>query len=233
LLDDSFASIVRAIRQGRRIYDNVGKATAFVFAVHVPIIVLALLPALLHWPVILAPVHIVLLELLIDPASSLVFQAEPGSPDLMQRPPRPRTHAPFAPGRLAYALLQGGGLAALLVAGCAVLLAQGDGPAQARTAGFAGLLMGLFLLVLAESSIGFRRRERHNPWLKWMLLGVATCLAAVLGVPPLRTLMGLALPNPWTVMAVGATVLASGAWLAALQMGARGSRLRGLASSAS
>src|SRR6185437_3800574 len=88
LLDDSFASIVRAIRQGRRIYDNIGKATAFVFAVHVPIIVLALLPALLHWPVILAPVHIVLLELLIDPASSMVFQAEPGSPDLMRRPPR-------------------------------------------------------------------------------------------------------------------------------------------------
>ena len=75
LLDDSFASIVRAIRQGRRIYDNVGKATAFVFAVHVPIIVLALLPALLHWPVILAPVHIVLLELLIDPASSMVLRS--------------------------------------------------------------------------------------------------------------------------------------------------------------
>jgi len=234
LLDDSFASIVRAIRQGRRIYDNVGKATAFVFAVHVPIIVLALLPALLHWPVILAPVHIVLLELLIDPASSMVFQAEPGNPDLMRRPPRPRAHTPFAPGRLMYAMLQGAGLATLLIAGCAVLLVQGGGAAQqVRAAGFAGLLVGLFLLAMAESSVGFLHRKRRNPWLKWMLLGVVVCIAAVLGIPPLRTLMGLALPNAQTVMAIGAMVAASGAWLALLKMSARGSRSRGAALSAS
>lgn len=232
LLDDSFASIVRAIRQGRRIYDNIGKATGFVFAVHVPIIVLALLPALLHWPVILAPVHIVLLELLIDPASSMVFEAEPESPDLMQRPPRPRAHTPFAPGRLTYAMLQGAGLAALLTTGCAVLLTYAGSAAQVRTAGFAALLVGLFLLALAESSVGLRRRERPNPWLKWMLLGVVTCLAAVLGIPPLRALMGLAPPGPQTVMAIGAIVLASGAWLAALQMSVRGSLPRGAASPA-
>jgi Ca2+-transporting ATPase len=230
LLDDSFASIVRAIRQGRRIYDNVGKATAFVFAVHVPIIVLALVPALLHWPVILAPVHIVLLELLIDPASSMVFEVEPGSPDLMRRPPRPRTHTPFAPGRLAYAISQGAGLAALLAAGCAVLLMHGGDAAQTRTAGFAGLLVGLFLLALAESSFGFRGHERRNPWLKWMLLGVTVSLAVVLGIPPLRALMGLALPNPWTVAAIGAIMLASAAWLALLKTGARGWRPRAAAS---
>lgn len=229
LLDDSFASIVRAIRQGRRIYDNVGKATAFVFAVHVPIIVLALLPALLHWPVILAPVHIVLLELLIDPASSMVFEVEPGSPDLMRRPPRPRTHTPFAPGRLAYAISQGAGLAALLTAGCAVLLMHGGDAAQTRTAGFAGLLVGLFLLALAESSVGFRHHAPRNPWLKWMLLVVAVSLAAVLGIPPLRALMALALPNLHTVTAIGAIVLVSGAWLALLRMGARVSRPRGTA----
>ncbi|MEO6519716.1 MAG: HAD-IC family P-type ATPase, partial [Pseudoxanthomonas sp.] len=77
LLDDSFASIVAAIGQGRRIYDNITKAARFVFAVHMPIIALALVPALLHWPVLLMPVHIALLELLIDPACSIVFEAEP------------------------------------------------------------------------------------------------------------------------------------------------------------
>jgi Ca2+-transporting ATPase len=221
LLDDSFASIVRAIRQGRRIYDNVGKATAFVFAVHVPIIVLALLPALLHWPVILAPVHIVLLELLIDPASSMVFEVEPGRPDLMRRPPRPRAHTPFAPGRLAYAISQGAGLAALLIAGCAVLLMHGGDAAQTRAAGFAGLLVGLFLLAMAESSFGLLRHERRNPWLKWMLLGVATTLAGVFGIPSLRALMGLATPALQTLVAVGAVVLATSGWLAALQLGVR------------
>ncbi len=230
LLEDSFASIVRAIRQGRRIYDNIGKATGFVFAVHVPIIALALLPALLHWPVILAPVHIVLLELLIDPASSMVFEAEPESPGLMRRPPRSRAHTPFAPRRLAYATLQGTGLAVLLIAGCAVLLAHGGNAAQARTAGFAGLLVGLFLLAMAGRRAGFRRRRRRNPWLKWMLLGVAACLAAVLGISPLRALMGLAPPDPQTVAVIGAMVLATGAWLAALQLGAGRRRPRDIAS---
>ena len=75
LLDDSFARIVAAIRQGRRIDSNIRKAVRFVFAVHVPIIGLALVPTLLHWPVLLLPVHIVLLELLIDPACSIVFEA--------------------------------------------------------------------------------------------------------------------------------------------------------------
>jgi magnesium-transporting ATPase (P-type) len=89
LLDDSFARIVAAIRQGRRIDDNIRKATRFVFAVHMPIIALALVPTLLHWPVLLLPVHIVLLELLIDPACSIVFEAEPEDSDTMERPPRP------------------------------------------------------------------------------------------------------------------------------------------------
>jgi len=115
----------------------------------------------------------------------------------------------------------------------AATLMLGGGVTQVRAAGFAGLLVGLFLLALAETSVSFRRRERHNPWLKWMLLGVAACLVAVLGVPPLRALMGLAPPDQQTVMAVGAMVLASSAWLAALHAGARGLQSRGVASPAS
>jgi Ca2+-transporting ATPase len=232
LLDDSFASIVRAIRQGRRIYDNIGKAIGFVFAVHVPIIVFALLPALLHWPVILAPVHIVLLELLIDPAASMVFEAEPESPDLMRRPPRPRTHTPFAPGRIAYAMLEGAGLAALLIAGCAVLLLQGSGAAQVRTAGFVGLMTSLFLFASANGSAGFFRRKHCNPWLMWMLLAIAACLAAALGIRPLRTLMGLAPLDLQTTAAIGAMVLASSMWLALLKIVARRLRSRGSGSPA-
>jgi Ca2+-transporting ATPase len=72
LLDDSFASIIAAITQGRRIYDNIVKATRFIFAVHLHIIALTLIPAFLHWPSILLPVHIVLLQLVIDPACSLI-----------------------------------------------------------------------------------------------------------------------------------------------------------------
>ncbi len=115
LLKDSFAHIVAAIRHGRRIDDNVRKATRFVFAVHLPIVALALAPTLLHWPALLLPVHIVLMELLIDPACSIVFEAEPEAPDIMQRPPRAVADSPFALRALWPALLQGAGVAALLL----------------------------------------------------------------------------------------------------------------------
>ena len=121
LLDDSFANIVAAIRQGRRIYDNIAHATRFVFAVHMPVILLTLIPALLHWPALLLPVHIVLLELLIDPACSIVFEAEREAADLMTRAPRARDASPFALANLGIGLVQGFGLAAILLLGYGVL----------------------------------------------------------------------------------------------------------------
>src|SRR5205823_6419803 len=74
LLDDDFSSIVNAIRQGRRIFDNLIKATSFIFAVHVPIAGLTLIPLVLGWPLLLMPVHVVFLELIIDPACSVAFE---------------------------------------------------------------------------------------------------------------------------------------------------------------
>ena len=88
LLNDDFGSIAKSIRLGRRIYDNLRKAMAFIFAVHVPIAGLALLPLLLGFPLLLAPVHIALLEMIIDPVCALVFEAEKEESDVMQRPPR-------------------------------------------------------------------------------------------------------------------------------------------------
>jgi Ca2+-transporting ATPase len=102
LLDDSFASIVAAISQGRRIYDNITKATRFVFAVHLPIIALTLIPALMQWPDILQPVHIVLLQLLIDPACAIVFEAETAAPNVMNRPPRSAFSSPFSVKSVSY-----------------------------------------------------------------------------------------------------------------------------------
>src|SRR5207249_8133005 len=83
LLDDDFTSIVRAVRLGRRFFDNLRKAMAFLLAVHVPIAGLAVLTVLLGWPLILLPVHIVFLALIIDPACSIVFGSEPEGQDVM------------------------------------------------------------------------------------------------------------------------------------------------------
>ena len=88
LLDDDFSSIVGAVRIGRRIFDNLKKAMAYIFAIHVPIIGLSLLPVVFGWPLILLPVHIVFLELIIDPACSIIFEAENEEKDIMQRRPQ-------------------------------------------------------------------------------------------------------------------------------------------------
>src|SRR5204862_1866197 len=86
--NDDFTSIVHAVRLGRRIFDNLRKAMAFLLAVHVPIAGLAVLPVLVGWPLILLPLHVVFLELIIDPACSIAFESEREDPNSMRRPPR-------------------------------------------------------------------------------------------------------------------------------------------------
>ncbi|HET6805534.1 MAG TPA: cation-translocating P-type ATPase [Frateuria sp.] len=222
LLDDSFASIVRAIRQGRRIYDNIVNATAYVFAVHAPVIALALMPALLHWPMLLLPVHIVLLELVIDPACSLVFEAEPEAPDVIRRPPRPPAETPFAPAKLAYALAQGGGLAVILLCGCGVLLWQGRGAGEARTVMFVGLVACLLLLVMVRRQRrGAATPGQGNRWLFVMLAGLAGMLAVALGVPAASRLLALARPGLVSAGVAAAMVLVLVGWLAVLPVAVR------------
>ena len=206
LLDDSFARIVAAIRQGRRIDDNVRKATRFVFAVHVPIIALALVPTLLHWPVLLLPVHIVLLQLLIDPTCAVVLEADPEDSGCMERPPRPVSDSPFAIGPLAFSVFQGLGVAAVLLGGQAWLASQGWSSAQSRTVVFCTLVLCVMLLTLANRDLSrpaLLGVTSPNPWLWRMAAAMGLLLAAVLGMAWLRNLMGMALPG------------AAGLWVAA------------------
>ncbi len=220
LLDDSFASIVSAIRQGRRIYDNITKATRFVFAVHMPIIALALVPTLLHWPVLLMPVHIVLLELLIDPACSVVFEAEPAADDIMRRPPRAPSDSPFAAANLRHAVVQGLGFAAILLLGYGLLLGQRLDAAQSRSAVFVALVLGLFLLTLANRDLSrpaLACATGANPWLGRMFGGVVLMLAAVLGMPFLREVMGLGVPHLIAIPGTLGMLVATVAWLEILR----------------
>jgi P-type Ca2+ transporter type 2C len=221
LLDDSFASIVAAIRQGRRIFDNLTRATRFVFAVHVPVIALALVPVLLHWPALLLPVHIMLLELLIDPACSVVFEAEPEAAGLMARPPRPHAATPFSAANLGWGLLQGLGLAAVLLTGYAVWQQAGGTAAGGRGAVFTALVASLFLLVWVNRSRAVAGDTARNPWTPRMLVAVMLLLGAVLGLPVLRDLMGFAVPDAAGALATAAMVTASGLWLLALRRARR------------
>jgi P-type Ca2+ transporter type 2C len=225
LLDDSFARIVAAIRQGRRIYDNIERATRFVFAVHVPVVALALVPALLDWPVLLLPVHIVLLELLIDPACSVVFEAEPEAEDVMSRPPRAAGRSPFSRANVVGGLLQGLGVAVLLLVAHALLRHWGHGEAEARTTVFVALVVDVLLLTLANRSrpLDLRRRATHSPWVARMALAVGALVTVVLAFAPLRSMMGLAPPGVATLGAATILTALAAAWLGLL----RGLRGRG------
>ena len=117
LLDDNFASIVSAVRMGRRIFDNIRKAMSFIVAVHIPIAGLSLIPVLLNWPLILLPVHVVFLELIIDPACSIVFEAQAEEPNTMNRPPRRLSERLFDRSLAVSSLCQG-----LVVLGLALLV---------------------------------------------------------------------------------------------------------------
>ncbi|WP_133478727.1 cation-translocating P-type ATPase [Cognatilysobacter segetis] len=142
LADDRFASIVDAVGLGRAIYANLLRAVQYVTAVHVPIAGAALLPVLFSLPPVLLPVHVVLLELLIDPASTLVFERRGGDPAAMQQPPRPirASLVTWSLGRPAAAL----GLAALVGAlmGYGIAMRVGLDPGALYAYAFLSILGG-------------------------------------------------------------------------------------------
>jgi len=187
LVHDDFAAIVSAVRLGRRIFDNLRKAMSYVLAVHVPIAGMALLPVLLGWPAMLYPMHIALLELIIDPACSIAFENEPAERDLMQRPPRDAQAPLFGGSALWLALLQGLGVLAVVMAA-----ATWAGPRlaepEARAFAFATLVVGNLALILSNRSTSqslWATLRTPNKRL-WLVVGLAFVL-----------LLG-ALYLPWT-----------------------------------
>jgi Ca2+-transporting ATPase len=200
LLDDNFASIVQAVRMGRRIYENLKKAMSFIFAVHIPIAGMSLVPVLFKWPLALLPVHIVFLELIIDPACSVVFEMETEETDIMRRPPRPLNAHIFDHQMVLAGLVQGTGILAIVLAVYAFILQQGLGAGEARMISFASL-------VIADLGLIFANRSRTrtiistlripNPALWWVTGGTLVFLAAALFVPYIRSLFSFAPLHLW------------------------------------
>ncbi|MHB8798133.1 MAG: cation-translocating P-type ATPase [Thermoanaerobaculia bacterium] len=211
LLDDAFDSIVKAVRTGRRIFDNLRKAMLYIFAVHVPIAGLSLVPVLLGWPLALLPIHIVFLELIIDPACTVVFEAEPDEAGVMRRRPRALDEPIFGRRGLLLGFVQG---LAQLVAGILVygwaLAAHGE--PVARALAFATLVLGnvgLILLNRAGSrSLLATLRTPNRPQL-WVAAGAIGFLALSLGVPGARELFGFATPHPELLALPAAAALVS------------------------
>ena len=208
LLDDNFASIVRAVRLGRRIFDNLRKSMSYILAVHVPIAGMALMPVLLGWPTVLFPLHIAFLELVIDPACSMVFENEPSEADVMRRPPRDAQAPLFAGMTLALALLQGLGVLAVVLGAYAWSSSWLTEPA-ARAFAFSTLVAGDVALILSN---------RTGSATLWASLRVPNrTLWAVIGIT--LGLLGLTLYLPWLTKLFFFAPLSGPDLLAALGLG--------------
>ncbi|HEY9107882.1 MAG TPA: cation-translocating P-type ATPase, partial [Roseateles sp.] len=218
LLDDDFSRIVAGVRLGRRIFDNLRNVMLYITAIHVPVAGLALLPLLFGLPPLMLPAHVVLTEMVIDPACSLAFEGAPEAPGLMRRPPRQPDDGIVGWSMLWQGLMLGGCLlvAALLV--YIVALHAGRSPDAARTLSVVGLTVGNLLLVAATMSTGSGWRALAKPGTRafWAVCAVASAaLAAAVVLPAPRRLLhfeGPALDELALAVILAAMSVGAGSW---------------------
>jgi P-type Ca2+ transporter type 2C len=187
LMDDNFASIVGAIKMGRRIFDNLQKALGYIFAIHVPIAGLSLIPVFFaKMPLILWPVHIVFLELIIDPACSVIFEAEKEEPNVMSRPPKNMNEPFFGAKKIALSCIQGVGI--LIICLLIYFIGQKMGYTEraVRTFTFVVLMVSNIAVILSNRSWTsniFQILFTPNKAVKWVVGGAILFLILILYVP--------------------------------------------------
>ena len=213
LLDDQFASIVKAIRLGRRIYDNMQKAMAYIMAIHIPIIGLVLLPAFIPaLPILLMPLHIVFLELIIDPVCSIAFESEQEEKDIMKRPPRRASSRFFGWSKIGLSVLKGLLILLMVCTVYFIVVSEGHADGELRAICFSGLILGNLVLILTSLSKtrGFWQvfKEQNHTAFFFVLLGLLM-LVSILCIPFLRGLFVFTLPtiSHFLPVIMGAVVL--------------------------
>lgn len=212
LLDDNFASIVAAVRMGRRIFDNLKKAMTFIFSVHIPIAGMSLLPVLFKMPLALLPVHIVFLELIIDPACSVVFEMEEDEKDIMKRKPRRLSDPLFGRQMVFSGLVQGLGVLAIVAAVYSIALTNGFSEKEARMLAFTNLVIGNLGLIFTNRSWThsiLSTLKIPNAALWWVTGGALGFLAISLAVPWVQNIFSFSPIQPWEMALCLLTGMAS------------------------
>ena len=196
---------MHAVRLGRRIFDNLQKSVGYIVAVHLPLAGLSLLPPLLGQGMILSPLHVVFLELIIDPTCSVVFESEPEEKDLMDRAPRAASERLLGAKEAVRSVLAG--LTSLIACLALALWARAAGHADdvVRTMTFIALVLSNLAILIASRTHGpfWQASWRENRALPILLAVSVSALAVVVFVPPVRGLFGLAaVPGVLLVIAV-------------------------------
>jgi Ca2+-transporting ATPase len=221
LLEDDFSAIVASVKLGRRIFDNLKKGMAYTLAVHIPIAGISLIPVLFQWPLMLMPIHIAFLHLIIDPACTIVFEAEPAETNVMARPPRPPQEPLFSRRTLALTLAQGLSVLIVLVVVFAIAYYWGHGEFDARTLAFTTLIIANLSLILTNPP------GRAPPWPRLRLPmrpsggyweGGVLFLGLILYVPVLRPLFRFSTLHPIDLAVCVVAGIASTLWFEILKI---------------
>ena len=213
------------MRYGRRVFANLRKAIAFLVAAHVPIVGLSILPLMFGWPMLLMPVHILFLQLIIDPACSVVFEAEPLEADAMTRPPRRATARLFDRQVLVRGLWQGIGLLMILLGVFALARGWSGSDDVARATTFAAMVLSNLALIFANrhwSRIALPGRVSSNAAFGWIAVATVAWLAIVLGVGQVSRLFSFERPSPGLLMLTVAAAALSLLWFEAIKWRTRG-----------
>jgi Ca2+-transporting ATPase len=211
LVNDDFASLVTAVRLGRRIYGNIRHAMSYIVAVHIPIAGLGLLPVLFGWPLLFMPVHVLFLEFVIDPACAFVFEADQGAPDLMRRKPRPPNEPLFSREMLGRSLSLGFGVLLLCAAVYAISLRLAP-PEEARALAFLAIVVCNLSLIFvsrsrSETLAAIFNKPNRVYW--WIVALAGTTLALAIGAPAVADVFQFSRPAWSAVVAVTAGAVSS------------------------
>jgi P-type Ca2+ transporter type 2C len=216
LLEDDFGSIVETVRLGRRIYENIRNAMCYIVSVHVPTAGMSVLPLALGWPLFLYPVHIVFLEFVIDPACSIVFEAERSERDAMERPPRDPRARLFDARMLGMSLLLGATLLLAVFVACWWAVHAGRSEGEARALGFAAIVLGNLALIFVNRShdrLVIETLREPNPALWWIAAAALGTLLVSIYVPTVASIFRFA-PLGAKELAIAALAGVAGvAWL--------------------
>lgn len=210
LLEDDFASIVEAIRQGRRIYLNIKNAMEYLFAIHIPIMGISIIPVFLNMPLVLLPAHIAFLHLIIEPASSVAFEVDLASANIMNKPPRNPQHPLFDNELWIKSFLKGTSILLALVGVFVLSFKKGLGEREMRTLVFMTLIISnITLIILRKNS----QKNNQNIIVKWLTFISIFMLLLVIYVPYFREIFHFSILNTIDIGICLIIGIASVAWV--------------------
>ncbi|MDE3183341.1 MAG: cation-translocating P-type ATPase [Bacteroidota bacterium] len=184
LADDDLGKMVDAIAMGRRIYSNLKKAIQYIISIHIPIILMVLLPLVLGWvyPAVFTPVHVIFLELIMGPTCSIIYENEPIEANLMQQKPRSFTNTFLSWKELQLSILQGLVITAGTLGIYQFAVSKGYDEEQTRTMVFTTLVIANIFLSLVNRSFYYSlfTTLRYKNYLLILIIFVTILMLALM-----------------------------------------------------